>query len=945
MTILLVVLTFVILLIPGLTSYGFRNCIQSPENIHSYNCVFRELTDIKSAVDDLSSDVQFLNVSHNNILTLHQGSFQHMPFLHTLRLNNNSLQHLDPGAFENLTMLEYLDLSSNLISNLSKEMFLGLQNVSYLFLNDNLLSFIHPEAFRHLTNLQLFNLSMNNLHNFEKFVQSIHPLQKLNTLMLCSNQISSLNHTHRLPFTLQILFLCKNHLTTMDCQHDFFLNVSSLDLSYNNISTSSLQTMDLRQVKHLSLAFNDNLDILTFIQNSTAPIRRIDYSGLNLNNDSKLKILCRYLKGFTMNSLNLLENNIRKLSSGTLTECPIKTTLDLSRNRLKGLGCLEFMKGSNVENLFLEHNLLKELITCSKANHFPNLRYISFRYNRIWIVKSNSFHFAPNLQTLYLNINNIVFLERYALSGLRNLTELRLDNNLITDLYENSFDDLTELMILNLRNNRVSVIFSRVFHSLRKLRTLDLGGNKITQLKSQSFYGLQSLSKLYLDGNQIKEISIHVFSYVQSTLLVLDLKSNKLHFNSARETFSPFHNLSKLYDLKLQAQQPYGLTAIPQGFFKGLKSLKSLYLAQNRISSLSSNVFDELSQLTYLSLAEDCNGIQKLPSGIFKNLRNLHVLDLENICLQYMKMEVFSNLTNLKRVLLTKNALQHINIKVFENMTQLKYLDLRKCPLSCTCNNAELQMWFKKAPVQIIHPYNLTCPDKEKSYFHDFDTNVCDMEIKLNLFCSSFPSILLFIIIPIVYSKFYWMLKYNYFLFVAWLHERWKSEKELYKYDAFVSYNTHDEEWVYKTMLPMLENSALRLCLHHRDFQLGRDIIDNIVDSIHNSRKTICVVSRSYLQSEWCSLEMQLASYKLFDEMRDVLVLILLDEIPDRELSTYHRMRKLMLKKTYITWPTEPEAQQLFWAKVEEAVSGQRPSEVVVGAKIRELNHCSAERY
>ncbi|XP_041426575.1 toll-like receptor 13 [Xenopus laevis] len=254
-------------------------------------------------------------------------------------------------------------------------------------------------------------------------------------------------------------------------------------------------------------------------------------------------------------------------------------------------------------------------------------------------------------------------------------------------------------------------------------------------------------------------------------------------------------------------------------------------------------------------------------------------------------------------------------------------------------------MWFRKAPLQIVHPYNLTCPGNENSYFHDFDIHVCDKEFKLKLFCSSFPSILLLIIIPIVYSKFYWRIKYNYFLFVAWLHERWKSEKELYKYDAFVSYNTHDEEWVYKMMLNMLETSALGLCLHHRDFQLGRDIIDNIVDSIHNCHKTICVVSRSYLQSEWCSLEMQLASYKLFDEMRDVLVLILLDDIPDRELSTYHRMRKLMLKKTYITWSAESEAQELFWTKVEEAVLGRRPSEVVVGAKIRKLNHCSAEEY
>lgn len=40
---------------------------------------------------------------------------------------------------------------------------------------------------------------------------------------------------------------------------------------------------------------------------------------------------------------------------------------------------------------------------------------------------------------------------------------------------------------------------------------------------------------------------------------------------------------------------------------------------------------------------------------------------------------------------------------------------------------------------------------------------------------------------------------------------------------------------------------------------LGRPIIDNITDAIYGSRKTICVISRKYLESEWCSREIQTA--------------------------------------------------------------------------------------
>ncbi|CAL8340420.1 unnamed protein product [Gadus morhua 'NCC'] len=50
--------------------------------------------------------------------------------------------------------------------------------------------------------------------------------------------------------------------------------------------------------------------------------------------------------------------------------------------------------------------------------------------------------------------------------------------------------------------------------------------------------------------------------------------------------------------------------------------------------------------------------------------------------------------------------------------------------------------------------------------------------------------------------------------------------------------------------------------------------------------KLVCVVSRNFLQSEWCSLEIQLASYRLLDEHRDILLLVFLEHIPESKLSS-----------------------------------------------------------
>ncbi|XP_039677833.1 toll-like receptor 4 [Perca fluviatilis] len=86
----------------------------------------------------------------------------------------------------------------------------------------------------------------------------------------------------------------------------------------------------------------------------------------------------------------------------------------------------------------------------------------------------------------------------------------------------------------------------------------------------------------------------------------------------------------------------------------------------------------------------------------------------------------------------------------------------------------------------------------------------------------------------------------------------------------------------------------------------GKPIVQNITDAIYGIRKTICVISRHYLQSEWCSREIQMASYRLFDEQDDVLILLLMEDIPVGELSLYYRMRSLVKRRTYLSWPHDP---------------------------------------
>nr|XP_048684067.1 toll-like receptor 13 [Caretta caretta] len=916
-----------LLLMPGASAYGFRNCIQSMEDPHSFRCIQRFLKDITSAVGDLPPDATFVNVSHNSICRLPPASFRHLPQLQQLQLVCNHLETIEDGAFENLSALDTLNLSDNRLAKLSKGAFQGLGNLTHLSLRNNPLSTIHPRALQPLGNLRTLDLYSCRLVSFADVACSLQGLTRLQVLNLSCNSLRSLNSSCPLPPSLSTLHLCNNSLRAVDGGGPQLLrHIRSLDLSYNNISNvTSFAGAELQNLSYLLLKGNP-LDVFHLLNVSSLQPHSLDYSGLHLGNEGVSKV-CQHLGNHQLNHLLLQSNNIRELRNVSFSLCPPIRTLDLSWNKLKWLDCVDKWQHNSLESLVVEHNLLNRLSTCQNSSFLEALHFISFRYNRILSVKYWAFRYAPNLRILHLNINTISYLHKHALKGLYNLTELRLDNNLLTDLYEASFTNLVRLRTLNLRNNRISILFPCVFRHLSLLRILDLGGNNIRHLTSRSFSGLCSLSKLYLDGNRIKEISSDIFHLVQATLEVLDLTGNKLQYITKTQHKSPpFRHLHKLYDLKLQAQQPYGMKIIPAKFFQGLAALRSLYLSENKLLSISPDAFDDLAQLQYLSLADSSNGMQDLPPGIFKNLSRLQKLNLENMGLHSLTLEVFGNLSNLTSLLLAKNQLQTVNVSVANALGLLRYLDLRKCPLSCTCENLWFQNWLANRWVQVVYLYNYSCDSRQQlGYVYSFDTHVCFLDVGLYLFSVTAPALLLLMLLPLIYHRAYWRLKYHFYILRSWVNDRWRRQDgEHFQYDAFISYNSADEGWVLEQLVPSLESSqgSFRLCLHHRDFELGKSIVDNIVDSIYNSRKTVCVISRSYLQSEWCSLEIQLASYRLFEELKDVLVMVLLEAIPDRELSAYHRMRKVMLKKTYISWPLEPAAQRLFWTKLRKALKG-----------------------
>ncbi|KAK7886615.1 hypothetical protein WMY93_026236 [Mugilogobius chulae] len=197
--------------------------------------------------------------------------------------------------------------------------------------------------------------------------------------------------------------------------------------------------------------------------------------------------------------------------------------------------------------------------------------------------------------------------------------------------------------------------------------------------------------------------------------------------------------------------------------------------------------------------------------------------------------------------------------------------------------------------------------DEEGHLLMDFNVQSCWDFTGFLCFMSSSALVLLTLLSSFIFHFLRWQLVYGFYLLQAFLYDTKRGDRDV------ITSTTH----LFPTTFTMKSGFTER-----------KPIIENITDAIYSSRKTLCVISRRYLQSEWCSREIQMASFRLFDEQKDVLILLFLEEISSNQLSPFYRMRKLVKSRTYLSWTQARSHKGLFWEKVRRALeSGNEPGD------------------
>ncbi|XP_065128480.1 uncharacterized protein [Paramisgurnus dabryanus] len=886
----------------------------------------------------LPNNTILLDLSFNSITSVLQGDFIRLSNLINLNLSDNRISEIQGNAFSTLGNLEELNLSNNKLKTVTVNMLTGLINLSRLSLDSNCIETIDNRSFVSLFNLRFVNLTKNRLGHISR-LDAVFRAPYLEDLYLGKNNFTVFDSSD-VPSALHALKkfdISRNPLTMIKITENIFPSLESMDLS-NCFDKGSVEWVVsdkafLNTVKTLNLSKNHiSQEQLGSIMQSFSSVT---WMGLDRLNSLKVRRTLQEACSPQLRGLHFEENSLSVLTNGIFRPCAFLNELHLRNNKISTMYRSSFESLQNLTVLRLQNNKLTQLN--QTLQHLPKLQLLDLHLNDFETLDCPDFANLTQLRQLYLYKNRIVTIKACLFKDLKNLDELIMDSNRLITVNKVFTFGPQNLRYLDLKRNKLSFIENNAFKALRSLLVLNLADNQILEIQPRGFAGIMNLVELYLSSNKFNKRTFNhsIFSNL-GNLQKLDLSSNYLSYESHDELPKPpFVSLSKLKLLLINSQRR-GLQHMPSNFLKGLKHLRAFLSGNLNLESLHYDTFSHTPNLNILDLSgNNFADRNALTAMLFHPIPGLSKLTLSRTHLQTLDFLIEANLSGLITLQAGVNDLQLINQTVIQSLHQLKILNLQNNNFACECSNAWFIDWaIRNKDTQVIYLNKYRCHyplSLSGSTLDTFDTESCNVNYDFICFICSSSVTIFTLVVSFIYHFLKWQVVFAYYLFLAFLNDRKRRQiknQPGFQFDAFISYNVREEPWVLEELVPNLEGEhGLKLCMHHRDFQPGKPIIDNIVDGIYNSRKTVCLITQNYLKSVWCSHEIQLASYRLFDEKKDVLILVFLEDIPIHQLSPYYRMRKLVKKRTYLQWPKPGTDTRPFWQKLKMAIETKETME------------------
>ncbi|KAK9719939.1 TIR domain [Popillia japonica] len=715
---------------------------------------------------------------------------------------------------------------------------------------------------------------------------------------------------------------------------DNLTNIEALEIEANKdlkwIESGAFSRMT--RLKSLSISYNSNLQYLeedvfeglinlenlSIRQNSFDHVKNFSFSLKSrfMPNLRKLELIdlrCmtvdkddfRNLNGSLVEEFNLIDSQVEYIHPDALLPLTNLKVLNLGENLINASVLIALLDHLTLNNITLNTLSLygwgfkkyvpKEVLEIISKSRIKEL---ILSKNQFDIISDDLFPYMPDLQILHLNevlLSNFTF---NAFSKLPNLRTLCLTKNKFPSIPKGApAQNLKELVVT--QEARYFTLDNDTFVNMSGLEKLDLSSNNIRKIPKGSFTDIGSFDGL-------------------TSLKFLSLERNPF----PNRTFCPevFAGLRNLEELELAY---CAITHLPLDIFKRLPSLRRLDLNRNQIKTIDSVVFSPLTRLEWINLS--WNMLSAWSTRLFKHNPKMTALYVNN------------------------NKITHFTKAILEDILVLDTLDLSGNLFNCVCSNFKVFSNLNRSTMSHILSLlnqmpNTKCVTEKftdytiMEYFNKtYLGNECKLMPNDILLDYLIPSIVLLIICALTAIILYiyrWHIRYWIFLTKMFLSRRAQFNRSVsleghdnYLYDAFVSYSSEDRNFVVR-LVAMLENYEpfLKLCVYERDFEIGTFISESVLECVSRSRKTLLIISNSYIKSQWCRWEAQVAeNHRLFFEneygecVNDSIIMVKLGTISQANLSPM--LKYLMKTRIYLQWDSDDSKQRQFWEKLRNALA------------------------
>ena len=829
-----------------------------------------------------------LNLQLNNISKVSKKSLVGCKHLRKLDLSGNGMAYIDPDTFSYTPTLKELHIHDNkleLNSSQSYDMFKPLkQSLEILSIQNNT-----ARSDRIFENLIMLKYLTTEGRFDEDFGRGFLSLTRLTSLTLHYNSSNIINDTFvnfaRSPIKeFRIVSSSLANLEPLSFSH--FKSLELLDLSY----TQKLTLVSASKSWYGLNSTNITTLILTRMDSSDEKDVRIEFEFFN------------YLENTKISKLLLNKNNIVELTGNISTRLPFLEHLDLSFNRITRISAF-------VNDIYRFQKL------SYLDSSYQIRRYITKRQQKPKLTTFAGFAESGNISTFeHVGREEIKLDHSECVAAVFKTCEvkfsMRVDAQMATSIGSSRFS----------RNSWCQIAVKNL-EVLNMSETIKININK---LPPTLILGTTKLRHLEYKANGLKMVTgpVMVNRPRFSEPLTFDLRENGitcLAKNVLSYSVSKGLNVGGMNLAGNNLGEQLALD-IEGGTFSEYRNLSELNLANNKIKTLPANIFRKTSHLKILNLSD--NSLQLIEFD-YSHFDRLETLDLSH--------NLFIQLEDSQQIRLTNIISQYGNFS----------LAIHGNPLQCSCESLDFLKWLKMCKANVVNYENTSCLyGKIVHKFQSIDDvlNNLDFECSKTLALKISGSICVLTILGFIFSIFlyrhrwdvrYYMLKMSH---KGQNYQRLVDQSRNYLYDAFVAYDKDDTGWVRNELISHLESTMadgnedhqfsrkhMRLCIHERDFEPGKCIEENIVTAIEQSKMVLVVISKNFLNSNWCRFELEMARMHGMERGNNIVIPILMEDVSFEEMPASLRM--IVRKHTYIEWKEETGDHEEFWERLADVLS------------------------